>query len=107
VGLRHKETQSNRAKRPRGRITEDGKTINQIIADLVLRAEHRDETAKELWPHFSAELERYELNPTERPHPTDHKKCAYAYTVDGRPKRISYGQFANVVSRIRKSKKSA
>ena len=46
------EAQRRRAKRPRGKITDDGKTLNQVIEILVSKPEYLDLSAPELWPHF-------------------------------------------------------
>ncbi len=45
-------SQSERAKRPRGKITDDGKTLGQVIRELALKPEYRRDTARDLWPHL-------------------------------------------------------
>jgi len=85
--------QRTRARNPRG-VVANGTTIDQIIARLALKPDHRDETAKELWPHFFAELNEYELDPKEYGHPTDFKKSQYEYDFKGNGKRITYGRCA-------------
>jgi hypothetical protein len=53
AGLNAKKAQQARARTPRVKL-DNGKTIDEIIADLALSREHREETAEELWPHFFA-----------------------------------------------------
>jgi hypothetical protein len=53
AGLNAKKAQQARAHTPRVKL-DNGKTIDEIIADLALSREHREETAEELWPHFFA-----------------------------------------------------
>jgi hypothetical protein len=100
LGLEFRRSQSRRASRPRGKLA-DGRTLNQVIAELALSPEHRDETALELWPHLYAELDRLTLNPEERRDPN-----AYTYDYRDRRKTITFGQFANVVSKSRRTQKS-
>lgn len=107
IGARHREVQRARAQKPRRKVTEDGRTLSQIIGDLVLRPDSRDQPTKELWPRFFAELDRLELGPKEIEHPTDLSKSAYAFCDDkGNERKIAYGRFANIVSRVRQQKKS-
>jgi len=73
---------------------------------LALRPELRDETARELWPHLYAELDRMTLNPEETPDPKDPRRDAYAYDYSDSRKTITFGQFANVVSQSRGTQKS-
>jgi hypothetical protein len=56
LGIKHKETQRLRARKPRRKITEDGVSTDNIIERLALSPEHLDETARELWGHFFHEL---------------------------------------------------
>jgi hypothetical protein len=105
LGLRFRRSQARRASKPRGKLA-DGRTLDQIIAELASRPERRDETALELWPHFHAELDRLDLDPKEIRDPKDPQRMAYAYGYrDGR-KTITFGQFANVVSKSRRTQKS-
>jgi hypothetical protein len=62
LGVRTKDAQSRRAKKPRGKVTSYGETLGQLIEKLALQRQYRNRSAKELWPHlFSVlnELERY------------------------------------------------
>jgi hypothetical protein len=100
LGLKHKEAQRRRAQRPRGKVTDDGRNLKQIVEALVLGPEHREETARELWPHFSAELDQLGLDPRETSH-SDRRRIRYEYRFCGRLGKITYGQFANLVSKVR------
>jgi hypothetical protein len=40
--------------------------MDQFIAEFCARAEYRDLNARELWPHFHAELEKHDLGPTKK-----------------------------------------
>jgi hypothetical protein len=105
AGLNHKEAQRLRACKPRGRVGEDGRNMEQIVHTLANRPEHRDETARELWPHLFAELEELGVSPSEIDHIDFRKRC-YTYEFKNRQKKITVGQFANLVSRARKRQKS-
>ena len=96
------EAQRRRAKRPRGKITDDGKTLNQVIEILVFKPEYLDLSAPELWPHLFAELNRLLLDPREIPNKKNSKKSAYTYCFNSKDKSITYGRFANLVSEYRK-----
>lgn len=107
IGARYREVQRARARKPRGKVAEDGRTLSQISRDFVLRPEHHDQSTKKLWPHFFAELDRLELDPSEIAHPMNLSKSAYAFCDDkGNERKIAYGRFANIVSRVRQKKKS-
>jgi hypothetical protein len=102
IGIRHKETQRLRAKKPRSNTTEDGISTEYIIEQLALSAEHREETTKELWPHFFSKLEEAKLRPKESSH-SNPRQSSYTYNPsDGGPKSITFGRFANQVSQYRK-----
>lgn len=87
------KAQRSRAKRPRGKVTDDGKTLDQVIESLLTRAEHGDSSASELWPALFSELDRLQLAPKDANHPTDPRKSAYSCGFDGQTRRISYGRF--------------
>jgi hypothetical protein len=99
--------QRDRAKKPRVKLTEEGRSIRDVIKDIALHSEHRDKYAKELWPHFFAKLEQLDLEPTERDSAeTGSHKWAYSYNLNGKPRSITYSHFANIVSACRSQKKS-
>jgi hypothetical protein len=102
AGINHKEAQRLRAKKPRRKLTEEGQDIHSIIARLALSPEHRDEFAKELWFPFFDKLAEARLRPKEIDH-LDPKKRAYNYTPsNGGETSMTYGRFANLVSKFRK-----
>jgi hypothetical protein len=105
AGLNAKKAQQTRARKPRVKLY-DGTTINEIIADLALSPEHRDQTAEELWPHFYARLEALGHSPEEILHPSEPRKCAYRYGFAEKQRKISRGRFANVVATARKAAQS-
>ena len=103
IGLSHKEAQRLRAKKPRSKFTENGQSIERIIEQLALNPEHRDETANELWNHFFQKLDEAKLRPKEEIH-TDPRKRAYSYRPsNGTVTSITYGRFANLVSKYRRN----
>lgn len=95
------EAQRTRSRRPRGKVTEEGKTLNEVIEALVRRPEHLFLSAPELWPPLCAELDRVELRPREL-NSGNLKKSAYSYEFKDRTKKITYRRFANLVSKYRK-----
>jgi hypothetical protein len=95
------EAQRQRAKKPRGKVTHEGITLDQVIEMLVCKPEYRNFSAPELWPHLFSELEDLELDPTDI-NSTDPKKSAYSYDFKSKRKAITYGRFANLISKYRK-----
>jgi hypothetical protein len=95
------EAQSKRARKPRGKVGDDGKTLNQVIGALALN--HPELTAKELWPRCFAQLDELGLSPEEIPYGSGLRKSAYRYDTSRGTKRITFGQFSNVVSKTRRS----
>ena len=106
IGRRMRDAQQRRATKPRGKVSEDGRTMGQVIADFVRRPEYREALTKELWEPFFAELEALRLDPERQPEAAGALTRAYVYNFDDRRKSISYSQFANVVSKSRGDKKS-
>jgi hypothetical protein len=102
LGLGFRASQVRKARRPRGKLA-DGRTLDQVIAELTLRPEHRDATALELWPQLFGELDRLTLNPEETGDSRDPQRNAYAYDYHDARKTITFGQFANVVSKSRRA----
>jgi hypothetical protein len=92
--------QQARARRPRVRVTADGRTMRDIISAVALRPDLLREPAKGLWPVFKTELCLLNLAPTEESS-RDHKVACH-YIVDGQQRRITEGQFHNVVSKVRR-----
>jgi hypothetical protein len=102
-GVDFSRTQRIRAQKPRGKINDDNVSIEQVIERLALSPEYRDETAKELWNHFFAELEENNFRPFDEPH-LDPRRMAYLYKdKNGKSGKIRFGRFANIVSASRKN----
>jgi hypothetical protein len=106
MGKSYSQNQALKARQPRGKVSDNGETIGEIIRELAISATHEDELTKELWPHFHSELDRLNLNPRESNHPTDPNRKEIKYDFKDGRKSITYGQFANSVSRHRKIEKS-
>lgn len=87
--------QSKIAKVPRGKLTDTGDNLGDVIARLASR---KDETAPELWPQLYAELDALGLDPKETEDRDDQRKSLYDYGDD---RHITFGQFANRISKIR------
>ena len=105
VGAEQKISQSNRAKNPRIKVTEDGETMGSII-DRIARA-RPDESAKELWPCLYGELDKLGLAPKEVNHSSDLNKSFYAYDdTKNNTHRITFGHFKNKLSKVHTGKKS-
>lgn len=103
---KYSKHQSKIASKPRGKASDDGRTISEIIGELAASNEHGEESSKELWLHFYSALNELGLHPKEEEHPGDLKKSSYFYSFNGRLKSITFGQFSNVVSEARRKKKS-
>jgi len=102
IGLRAKESQRARAKKPRGKV-DDGRAIRDIITGLASKPEYREDKASELWPHLHNTLDELELSPDESGDPADPAKSFYTYDFKGKRKRLTYGRFKNIVSEHRKA----
>lgn len=100
MGENYSRDQSTKARKPRGRVSEDGETLADIIRELALSREHMEDSAKELWPHFFHALEMRGLQPKDE----DNQ---YRYGFGQNHWRVvTFGRFANIVSDHRTSKKS-
>jgi hypothetical protein len=105
AGFRYKAAQQKRARKPRGRVGDDGATIQQIVEALVRRPEYREQTACELWSHLFAKLDDLGLDPQEESG-SDPRRDRYTYDFNGIRKKITFGHFSNVVSQARRSQNS-
>jgi hypothetical protein len=101
-----KRNQSEKARKPRGTISETGETISAIIGDLAARKDAWGDflPTRELWPALIGELDQRELDPHEREHATDPKKSALEYDTGTRRTQITYGRFQNAIAAHRKKK---
>ena len=92
--------QSQRAKRTRGKIFDDGSTARQIVESLCKK--YPDFTARQLWRSFIFRLENENLHPD-----LDQGRERLTFeTASGQARRISYRRFANLVSEVRSKKPS-
>lgn len=105
IGERARDAQSKKAKKPRGRITDDGRTMDQVIARLAL-TQYPRESARAIWTHLGAVLEEEGLSPAEIVDTEDPQKWTYEYDFNDQRKRISFRRFQAVLSKARREKKS-
>jgi len=107
AGWRHQKTQRAKARLPRGRLTEQGETMRDVVASLANTPENRDLTAKELWPKLFALLDETDLSPVDAPAGDDHIRYEVWGLKPGsapRSKTITFGTFSNLVSKARKTR---
>jgi hypothetical protein len=100
TGLRHKTAQQRRARKPRGRFGDDSVTMLQVVHALARQPEHREQTARELWPHLFAKLEKLGVDPVEEVD-RDPRKAHYTYDFNHMRKKVTFGHFSNLVSQVR------
>jgi hypothetical protein len=100
IGESARSAQRKRAKKPRGKITEDGRTLSQIVEKLV--KQYPEEAAKELWPRLSGALEEAGLDPEEISEGSHGP--AYLYCFHDGQKKISFHRFECIRSNARKKK---
>ncbi len=100
-GQKYKKAQSEKTRKPRGKICDNNLTINQIINKLALSSEHENEIAKELWPRLYSELGDLNLDPYQFETNNDITKWKCEYDFGDKRKLITFGQFSNVVSESR------
>ncbi len=105
-GFNFRQSQRNKAKKGRGKVSDDGETLGSIISGLALTKEFKEHSARELWPRLFAKLQEHELDPEDQDCADDWKKSRYEYTFKEGTKAITGGQFANLVSDYRTGKKS-
>lgn len=103
IGKKFKKTQSTKAKKSRGKLTDEGDTMSDIIRKLAISEKYSEESAKDLWGHMFAKLDELSLNPEE--FYGDSKKATYSYDFKSARKQIAFGTFSNNVSRFRKESK--
>lgn len=89
MGKNHSVRQSQRAKKPRGPLTE-------LITWLV--HQHPEQTAKELWPHLYSALEEEQRQPKEFAY---LDRWRYEYTFNNTRKTISFGRFATIIATLK------
>lgn len=100
IWQKQKNNQSLRAQKPRGVITEEEETIQDIIRKFALR--HAEESCKEMWPAFKDELHRHDFEPEG-----DEDSMVYRYRDrNDLGRHITFKNFSNIVSKISAKKKS-
>lgn len=102
TGLKARQNQQKRAQQPRAAVGDGGERLHQIIEALLSKPEFCEMRAKELWPHLRAALDDHSLAPREVAGSGDIRNAAYTYDFRDRRRRISFGGFANIVSKLRK-----
>lgn len=100
IGESARSEQSKRAKKPRGKITEDGRTLSQMVENLVKQCP--EETAKELWPRLWGVLDEAGLDPKEICEGSHGPSYQYRF-YDGQ-KQLSFHRFECILSDARKKK---
>ena len=106
AGSRYLHAQKVRARLPRGKITENGLTLGEMISQLADQPECRELTANELWPKLWALLEAEGLDPQEKRHSSDPDKVSYDYTCNRGQKTITRARFGNILAEHRHERKS-
>ncbi len=103
-GLEFRQSQTEKAKKRRGRIGEGDQstTISEIINGLANENRLEECTARELWPEFFSKLESLHLNPKE----IGDAVIEYDVLLSGECKSITFKRFENAVSQERASRKS-
>ena len=56
IGESARKAQRERSQKARGKVPDEGTTIDEIVRKLAVKPQHRYETAKELWPRFLSSL---------------------------------------------------
>lgn len=102
--VQYSKTQALNASNPRGRVSEEGETISQIVERLAKSPQHIDEPAKQLWTHMFSELDRLSLDPRAFEDAEDPRKWRMEYDFKGGRKPLSFGTFAGHVSKARMKK---
>jgi hypothetical protein len=95
--------QQDRATRPRVRLTHDGQTLKTIISYIL--AESQDpwrQKAKQYWLPVIERLRLLGLNPTLTTDPSNPFNERLEYDCAGGRRSLTPGQFANIVSEIRR-----
>jgi hypothetical protein len=102
-GQKHRTLQKAKAKKPRGKLSDSGLTIQGILEELALNPEHQELKAKELWRHLWSRLDGMGLSPVEEANEASPENPKYRYeNENGAPRHISLKHFANLVAGARK-----
>jgi hypothetical protein len=98
--------QQDRARKLRSRVTEDGTHLEQLIA-TVLEMDTSEKKAKQYWLPFTNYLRAIDLAPVLKYSPQARSGEQLEYGLGGRRLLISLRQFENIVSRVRRKRRSA
>lgn len=104
MGNDYSKEQSIKAGKPRGKITDDGETIKDIINRLAQDKNSLGEytPAPDLWSHLWDALDKVGANPVDNRDNSKPRKSFYSYTLDnGETKTISRGRFETLVGNCR------
>lgn len=116
-----RRNQKAKAKRTRAVNLYDGRSIQQIIGEMLRKPENCEARAPELWRKLFSELDEADADPKEVTDPIDRKKTCYKYRGDEKYKRskikiaaaglgdsgntrtrsITFGYFQSLVSKAR------
>jgi hypothetical protein len=95
--------QRDRATRPRVRLTDDGQTLKTIIFDILTESQDPwRQKAKQYWLSVFGRLRLLSLNPTLTTDPSNPFNERLEYDCAGGRRSLTPGQFANIVSEIRR-----
>ena len=102
TGLKFRQNQSDKAKKPRSRIKVDGEkfSIASIVKNLSLKTDDLGDfiPARDLWMELYSELDKMHLEPEEK-----GELITYMKDDDGFYDEIKYTSFEAMVSKARKS----
>jgi hypothetical protein len=94
--------QQDRARRPRVRLTDDGRTLETIVFALLSGTDdpwrHK---AKQYWSLMIDRLHQLGLNPTSITDPDDPSVEKLQYGFGDKRRSLTLGQFENIVSKVR------
>jgi hypothetical protein len=95
--------QRDRATRPRVRLTDDGETLKTIIFDILTESQDPwRQKAKQYWLPVIDRLRQLGRNPTLTPDPSNPANENLEYDRIGGRRSLRQGQFANIVSEVRR-----
>jgi hypothetical protein len=100
IGERTRRSQSQRAKKPRRKITDDGRTLSQMVKKLM--KQYPEETAAELWPRLWGVLDEAGLKPRNIGEGNDG--LSYQDSFHDEEKQLSFHRFECILSSARKKK---
>jgi hypothetical protein len=99
-----KKQQSLRAKKSRGKISDEGKTVRELVEQIVRR--NPDGPVQQLWSSFFDRLENLALTPRVVTSTTGVPKESIEFEVGEGRRQMSLARFKNIVSEINSKKKS-